>query len=208
MEQVVPGLWKVSCPGRTLPPYAGTECYWLVSAGEAILVDAGDGQDAANAALEESWEALGKPRVQGIYLTHHHFDHSGGAKWASTVFHAPAWIHPVERSRLVDEIASATEPLTATAVRVGDRHADILVAPGHAAGQINLWVKDAAVLLAGDNVLGATTVVVAPPDGNLRSYQLTLARLRALSPRIIGPGHGPLIVDGVAYLEGYIQHRR
>jgi glyoxylase-like metal-dependent hydrolase (beta-lactamase superfamily II) len=63
-------------------------------------------------------------------------------------------------------------------------------------------------LFAGDLVAGFGTVVIAPPDGNMRDYLASLDRLRALDLGRIYPGHGPVVEDGRAKLDEYIAHRR
>lgn len=204
------GIVQVHVPGQTLPPYNGTECYWVGEPnGPVWLVDTGDGQESAVLALESSWRSLGKPEVEGILLTHWHEDHTGGRAWALDTLRAPVYMSAADR-----EVLRARHPgqdgiqvIEPGAVTVGSLQFDILAAPGHTAGQLNVWIPGRRMLLAGDNVLGSTTSVVVPPDGNLRQYLHTLHALRSLSPRWIGPGHGPLISAPVEYLTYYIRHR-
>jgi len=63
-------------------------------------------------------------------------------------------------------------------------------------------------LFAGDLVAGFGTVVIAPPDGNMRDYLASLERLGNLDVERIYPGHGPVVEDGPAKLAEYIAHRR
>lgn len=204
------GVVPVQVPGQTLPPYTGTACYWVgTTDGPVWLIDTGDGRDDAVAALQASWVRLGQPPVEGVLLTHWHDDHTGGSTWARDTLRAPVYMSAADLDVLRarhpgrDEI-SVIEPGPVT---VGSLTFQILAAPGHTAGQLNVWLPDTRVLLAGDNVLGSTTSVVVPPDGNLRQYVQTLQSLRSLDPRWIGPGHGPMIGSPVEYLSYYIQHR-
>ena len=85
---------------------------------------------------------------------------------------------------------------------------EIMAAPGHTPGQVNFWIPEAGILLAGDNILGNSTSVVTPPDGDLGEYMATLQTLRELKPRLIGPGHGDIIRDPDPYIAYYLDHRR
>jgi glyoxylase-like metal-dependent hydrolase (beta-lactamase superfamily II) len=73
---------------------------------------------------------------------------------------------------------------------------------------VSFFVPAASALLTGDTVVGRGTSVIDPPEGDLTAYLRSLERLRDLSPRAIHPGHGPLVLDGVAKLDEYLEHRR
>lgn len=210
IERIASSVWHVHVPGKTLPPYDGTECYWVgASDDRVILIDSGDGSPAAQEALRQSLEDLGKPTVQAIYITHYHPDHAGGAFWAQETFGAPVYAHTQELDRIRQLLPHCVcTPFDGGLIEVGSVGVQAFCAPGHTSGQLNFWIEAEGCLLAGDNVLGRTTTVIIPPDGNLRVYQSTLAQLLQLNPRVIGPGHGPLVTDGVRYLREYIQHRQ
>jgi glyoxylase-like metal-dependent hydrolase (beta-lactamase superfamily II) len=83
-----------------------------------------------------------------------------------------------------------------------------LVTPGHTRDSICLWSPTDAVLFTGDLVLGIGTAVLDDQAGALSDYLSSLERLRALSPRTIYPGHGPIVTDARGKLTEYIEHRR
>jgi ribonuclease/clavin/mitogillin len=197
--------WRQWVPGTTLPPYEGTNAYWIPVADGVWLVDPGDGGEAAQTALEDGWIDLGRPPVRGIFITHWHRDHSGGAAWAARRFGAPAYAG----ARELSQIAKIVPDLEVTAWPSGQTlgGAMVLDAPGHTAGELNLWFPRTRLVLAGDNVLGSSTTVVVPPDGHLRDYQATIRRLLALGPERIGPGHGPVVAQARDWLQYYLQHR-
>lgn len=205
---IAEGIWHVHAPGHTLPPYRGTECYWIGRRERVWLVDTGDGGPAAQAALEAAWRALGEPRVEGVLVTHLHRDHRGGAAWAAQRFQAPIYLGAEDLALLDPGDRIAWQPIAAGTASLGGIAVDIVHAPGHTPGQMNIWIPAAGLLLAGDNVLGATTAAVSPPHGDLRVYQATLRRLLALQPARIGPGHGPLVEDGSDRLRYYLAHRQ
>jgi len=210
METMTDGVVWQEVPGRTLPPYGGTACYWLVDGGHAWLVDTGDGQTAALEALKAGWERLGAPQVDAIVVTHWHTDHTGTAAAAARLFGAPVFLSAADATTALRHLTDA--PSFQNPANLphgpGTLRVEVLEAPGHTAGQVNLWLPEQRVLLAGDNVLGRGTSVVVPPDGHLRTYQETLRRLLALNPTRIGPGHGPPLADGVGVLRYYLDHRQ
>jgi glyoxylase-like metal-dependent hydrolase (beta-lactamase superfamily II) len=87
----------------------------------------------------------------------------------------------------------------------------VLATPGHTADSVCLLVPADAALLTGDTVLGRGTSVVAHPDGRLGAYLESLRRLRDVARerrlRTVLPGHGPVLTDPVAVLDGYLAHR-
>jgi glyoxylase-like metal-dependent hydrolase (beta-lactamase superfamily II) len=122
--------------------------------------------------------------VAGIVLTHEHPDHTDGV--------------PLLESRTgVDTVlprgGDAIGPFQAIAT------------PGHAREHVALqW---GTVLFAGDTVLGAGSVFVAPDGGGMGAYLDSLRRLRELDVEVIAPGHGPFVWDPRGKIDEYIEHR-
>jgi glyoxylase-like metal-dependent hydrolase (beta-lactamase superfamily II) len=81
--------------------------------------------------------------------------------------------------------------------------------PGHASNHLCWLLTDEAMLFSGDHIMGGSTVVIAPPDGDMALYLDSLRRLRLLDPPLatIAPGHGSLLVDPAATIEDVIAHR-
>ncbi|MGC8488782.1 MAG: MBL fold metallo-hydrolase [Clostridia bacterium] len=210
LHELYPGVFWQEVPSATIPPYRGTACYWLTDGRRAWLVDAGDGSPAAHAHLLEAHRALSAPELEYVIVTHWHRDHSGGARGLVDALGAVAVAHPIDARQIavVLDDAPVFEPPAALGATAPGRHAvELIHAPGHTPGQVNVWLPDLALLLAGDNVLGRSTSVIVPPDGHLRTYEKTLDRLLALEPGMIGPGHGEPITDGMGALRYYRSHR-
>ena len=92
-------------------------------------------------------------------------------------------------------------------IAVGDVDLVAVHTPGHARDHLCFHDARRAALYTGDHILGGTTTVVAPPDGDMTDYLESLSRVRELRPRVIHPGHGPRLDDGVAVIDQYIAHR-
>jgi glyoxylase-like metal-dependent hydrolase (beta-lactamase superfamily II) len=118
--------------------------------------------------------------VEGVVLTHSHLDHSEGAE---------ALAAPVALPREGEEIG----PFLA------------LATPGHSSDSVCLVAG--CVCFTGDTVLGTGSVFIAPGEGSLAAYLLSLERLRELDLEVLCPGHGPYVWDPRAKLTEYIDHR-
>jgi glyoxylase-like metal-dependent hydrolase (beta-lactamase superfamily II) len=88
---------------------------------------------------------------------------------------------------------------------------DVLVAhhtPGHAHGHLCFEEPRSRTMIAGDMVAGWGTIAVVPPEGDMAQYLASLERLKAASPGLLLPAHGPPIGGAVAKLDEYLSHRR
>ena len=79
--------------------------------------------------------------------------------------------------------------------------------PGHASDHLCYLLERSRLLFSGDHVMQGSTVVIKPPDGDMAAYLESLRRLLTLRVRAIAPGHGHLIEDPTAAVEGYLAHR-
>lgn len=204
---VVPGVWRTSVPSKTLPPYNHTQCYWLDMGQGFVLVDTGDGAEGTSQ-LQEAYAALGKPLMHGVIITHGHSDHAGGAGWAHFAWNVPAWLNFDDFDILSPPPRSATYWRDLHTLAPGTFPGiEIIEAPGHTPGQVNLFLPSERILLAGDNLLGNSTSVITPPHGHLRTYFKTLDNLEQLNASLALPAHGDLITNPSEYIASYRRHR-
>ncbi len=208
-----PGIVLLPQSTPTLPPASTTNAY-LLGSGEAVLVDPGSPfpEEIAHleAALAAASERAGR-RPIAIWLTHHHPDHVGGVEALRRSLGVPVYAHAETAARLQargialdgeltdgDEWVLAGEPpMTLRAVWT----------PGHARGHLVFFEPTERTLVAGDLVSSVSTIVIDPPEGNMEDYLGSLAKARALEPRLLLPAHGPAVLDGRSKLEAFIAHR-
>jgi glyoxylase-like metal-dependent hydrolase (beta-lactamase superfamily II) len=169
----------------------GTNSY-VVGRDGCWVIDPGPDLDAHVAALAAEVEARGG--AAGILLTHDHADHAGGVP---ALVEALGGDVPVHAARYPGDVKVAN----------GDMIGSFAVAatPGHAPDHLAFIIYD--TVFSGDAVLGQGSVFVAPDPGALRGSLAGLELLRALQPRRIWPGHGPVVDDPMAKLDEYIAHR-
>jgi len=178
MADVAPeGVIRVRARNPSPLTLDGTNTYlvgrWVVDPGplmddhlEAVLGAASDG-------------------IEGIVLTHDHFDHSQAAP----------------------ELARRAGGVPVTLPRDGERVGpfEAVATPGHSADHVALLLG--RVCFAGDTVLGTGSVFISPGEGSMAAYLDSLRRLRSLGLETICPGHGPFVNDPNEKLDAYIQHR-
>ncbi len=213
----------------------GTGTY-LVGDREVAVID--PGPDLASH-VDAVLTALRGRRVTHVLVTHTHADHSPAAAAIAAATGAPTYgfgPHPADAD-LVDASAVSGPDGAADAdddgapresgdlgfvpdVVVGD--GDVLVGdgfrfeclhtPGHISNHICYAERQRNLLFPGDHVMGWSTTVVSPPDGDMAAYVVNLERLvDRLSDGRDGtylPTHGPAITDPAPYVESLVQHRR
>jgi glyoxylase-like metal-dependent hydrolase (beta-lactamase superfamily II) len=184
---------RVLAPNPGVRELDGTNTY-VVGEAPAIVVDPGPDDEAH---IDEVLRSAG--RVRAIVLTHDHPDHAPGA------------VRLAERTGAT--VRALRPPSAGSAMRDGEVISSdgaslrVIATPGHSPDHAALWADGARALFTGDAVLGRGTSVIDPPEGDLVAYLRSLGRMRELRPRTIYPGHGPVVLDAMAKLDEYIEHR-
>lgn len=152
------------------------------------LVDTG-ADESVVAAVETMATGFGKRAVEQVVLTHHHFDHAGGAaavkeRWGARVLAAAP-------GPAVDEVVG-----DGRALRLGDREALVLRTPGHSHDSLCLFAPEEGALFSGD-----TSIRIAGAGATYSvDYARTIERLAGLAVRAIYPGHGDPVTEGAREL--------
>jgi glyoxylase-like metal-dependent hydrolase (beta-lactamase superfamily II) len=195
---------RITAPNPGMMTGPGTNSY-VVGTDDRAVVD--PGPDVAGEGMAGHLDALvaaGEGRIRWIVVTHTHLDHSPAA--AALKARTGAEVIGFDaRDGLVPD-RSVSEGFT---VAGGGFHLRALHTPGHASNHLCWLLTEERMLFSGDHVMGGSTVVIAPPDGDMVVYLLSLRRLLALDPPLatIAPGHGPLLTDPAATVEEVISHR-
>ena len=147
--------------------------------------------------LDEVARAAG--RVAAVLVTHDHEDHAPGAPAFAQLVGAP--LHAF-RLKGAEHLRDG-QRFTAS----GGAEVVAEYTPGHSSDHVAFFVPEEGALFTGDAVVGRGTSFIDPPDGDLVQYLRSLHRMQELHPRIIYPGHGPIVMDARAKLDFYISHR-
>ena len=199
----------------TKPPATHTNCYLIYTSTELLIIDPGspyEDEQQALAACIDGLMAEGRS-VREIVLTHMHPDHIGGvnALRLHVGEHAPVAAHRLTAEPLAGIIRVDRFIEDDEVIKLGGLPEISLRAmhtPGHARGHLCFHEERTGTLISGDNVVGLGSVLIDPPEGNMRDYLDSLNRLRGLpNLSVIFGGHGPAIANPYAKLDEYISHR-
>lgn len=205
---------------ETLPPATHTNCF-IVGRKRFVVIDAASKDEAEQNALHSLIDSFVEKNYecQAIITTHHHPDHFGGETALQTHLfdkynrRIPLAAHKATAEKLngkveFQKLIEDGETFDLTDENGANFQLQTLHTPGHASGLLALYDAEFGFLLSGDNVINASSVVIAPPDGNLKNYLFSLERLRDLpNLRFLCGSHGSAIFDAKSKIESYIAHR-
>jgi glyoxylase-like metal-dependent hydrolase (beta-lactamase superfamily II) len=225
-EPVAPGLRRVIAENPSKFTYRGTGTY-LVGEGDVVVIDPGPELDSHREALGR---ALAGERVRAILITHCHADHSPLARWLAAETGAPTLAygpHPRPDPELEPEpddpdadtvIEESTDYdfVPDRAVADGEElelgpglRFEAVHTPGHTSNH-TCWatrLDGVSTLFSGDHVMGWSTTVVSPPDGDMAAYLDSLRRVIDRADDVLWPTHGPPRYDVVEYVTALVDHR-
>jgi glyoxylase-like metal-dependent hydrolase (beta-lactamase superfamily II) len=193
---------RIIAPNGGLMTGPGTNTY-LVGRRESIVIDPGPDDESH---LQVILGAAAGP-IRWILCTHTHLDHAPGAARlkqlsgaAVAAMSAPRSDHDFPLS--VDRVLANDDLIEIAEVSIRALHT-----PGHASNHLCYLLSGSRMLFTGDHIMQGSTVVIWPPDGNMRAYVDSLRNLLKVDIAILAPGHGHLINDPHNELNRLIEHR-
>jgi glyoxylase-like metal-dependent hydrolase (beta-lactamase superfamily II) len=210
LEQLEPGIARVLAHNPSAFTYYGTQTY-LIGEAEVAVIDPGPDLPEHLEALEQA--IAGRP-VAAIMCTHTHRDHSPASRPLARATGAPIIGCAALALETVGPRADAAfdgdyEPDLALSdgdeVEVAGKRVIAVATPGHTSNHLCFAYEGA--LLTGDHVMGWSTTVVVPPDGDMAEYMRSLDKLRRREDRIYYPAHGPAVTNPAQYVRHLVGHR-
>jgi len=193
---------RIVAPNAGVMTGPGTNSY-LVGTDELIVIDPGPDDEAHCQAILNA--ATGP--IRWILCTHTHMDHApGAARLKQLTGAAIAAMSPARTDHdfnlSVDRVLADSDVIHCGGVTVRAVHT-----PGHASNHLCYLLMHNKMLFTGDHIMQGSTVVIWPPDGNMRSYVGSLRKLLALDLIALAPGHGRRIERPQDELNRLIEHR-
>ena len=211
VEQLEPGIARVLAHNPSAFTYFGTQTYLIGDGEEIAVIDPGPDLPEHLDALEQ---AITSRAVAAIMCTHTHRDHSPAARplakrtGAPVIGCAPLALETVgSRADASFDGDYAADRVLADgeAVMIDGEPVTAVATPGHTSNHLCFSYRGA--LFSGDHVMGWSTTVVVPPDGDMAAYMESLDKLRKRNDRIYYPAHGPAVTNPQQYARHLLGHR-
>ena len=213
-ERLEPQVRRVLAPNPSPFTYTGTQTYIVGAGAGCAVIDPGPDEPAHLDALEAALD--GEP-VVAIMCTHTHRDHSPGSRPLARRTGAPiVGCAPLAFDTAGPRADEGFDPDYAADRVLADGEAmtgpgwtlRAIATPGHVSNHLCFALEETAALFTGDHVMGWSTSVVVPPDGDMGDYMRSLDLLQARDDRIYYPAHGPAVEKPRQLVRGMIGHRK
>jgi len=203
LTELAPGVRRLVAPNPSLMTGPGTNTY-LLGIREIAVIDPGPALEQHIDAIQQQADApIGK-----ILVTHTHPDHSPAAHLLAQACGAELFGRPAPQGRHQDQTFVPDHILAdGDTIETEDFSLQAVHTPGHASNHLCYLHAGLNWLLTGDHIINGSTVVIAPPDGNMGDYLRSLERIRSLQLETILPGHGDVIDKPDAAIDWLIDHR-
>ena len=213
-EQLEPLVRRVLAPNGSPFTYTGTQTYLVGGDAGLAVIDPGP---ADSAHLDALLHAIGAAEVVAIACTHTHRDHSPAAAplakatGAPVIGCAPLVLEsdepradaPFDKDYAPDQVLADGEQLSGPGWTL-----TALATPGHTSNHLCFALEESSALFTGDHVMGWSTTVVSPPDGDMAAYMASLTLLHERDDRVYYPAHGPAVHNPRQLVRGMVGHRR
>ena len=218
LETLEPRVVRLLAPNASPYTYTGTQTY-LVGTTDLAVIDPGpEDPDHLKAILA----ALNGRPLRAIVITHTHRDHSPGARALEAATGAPVvGCAPLalddegigsdaafDRDYAPDAVMAEGDSVEGAGWRL-----TAIATPGHTSNHMCFALSaeregEGAALFSGDHVMGWSTSIVSPPDGDMGDYIRSLEKLQMRDDRVYYPGHGDPVDNPKRLVRGMIGHRK
>ena len=212
-QAIDPLVTRVLAPNPSPFTYTGTQTY-LVGTSDLAVIDPGPDEPEH---LDALTAAIAGRKVVAILCTHTHRDHSPAAAPLKAATGAPViGCAPLVLKDAGPRADAAFDTSYAPDRVLGDGETvsgegwtlEAVATPGHTSNHLCFALRENGALFTGDHVMGWSTTVVAPPDGDMADYMASLERLMGREDQVYFPAHGPQIDKPRRFVRGLIGHRR
>lgn len=196
--------------------FLGTGTYIIGSGDSVAVIDPGPDMDDH---LQAILKATEDQRITHIFVTHNHLDHSPLARPLQALTGAVTYGCPIESPLGSDgdiQMEAGDDRGFVADIGVCDGGTfqgegwtiEAIATPGHTSNHICYALHEENALFSGDHIMGWSTTVISPPDGDMGDYFASLDRIKARGFSTLWPTHGPPITQPEPFVQAYIDHRR
>lgn len=202
-SQLAPAVRRLVAPNPSMMTGPGTNTYFF-GRDEIAVLDPGP---IIESHLQSIQDMAGAP-IKWILVTHTHPDHSPAALELAKLTGAELLGRPApdgehqDKTFVPDRLLEDGDRVSIDGVEI-----EAIQTPGHASNHVCYRQCELDWVFTGDHVIDGSTVVIDPPDGNMKHYLQSLSRLKELQCAALAPGHGEVIDDPRTVIDWIIEHR-
>lgn len=210
ITQIAAGILRLRAANASAMTGSGTNSYVVQGPNGAVVIDPGPDLPAHRAALLGAVLGAAGP-VAAILITHAHLDHSALAPWLAAQTGAQVLSYGAVQSPDFGGEGADYAHKPDTYLRDGMNldlaglEFQVLHTPGHMQGHLCFGLGN--LLFTGDHVMGWSSTLIAPPEGDMAQYRAALQRLAGGTWAQFLPGHGEAVLDPALRLAELIAHR-
>ena len=214
VEQVSPLIRRIIAPNPSAFTFHGTGSY-IVGRDRVAVIDPGP---ALGDHIDALLGALDGEEISHILVTHTHMDHSPAARPLQAAKGGVVLAYGRHGSGKIDagyKVEEGADMQFAPDAEL--RHGDVIDGagwslesvhtPGHTSNHLCYQLREEKALFSGDHVMGWSTSIISPPDGDMSDYMASLRLLLDRDDAVYWPTHGPAIPDPKPFVRSYIAHR-
>ena len=208
-QEVLPGIRRIVAPNPSPYTLHGTGTY-IIGKNEVAIIDPGPNIDSH---IEAIIKATNGEKITHILVTHTHADHSPAAKPLSKITGAKVMGYGphgesggeegADLSFIPDYILKDNE-----IIKGSNWGLECIHTPGHTSNHICYGVVGTEAVLTGDHIMGWSTTLVSPPDGNMQDYFNSLEKMLLRNDKYYIPAHGKMIKNPRRFVKALIGHRK
>lgn len=201
--EVAAGVIRLTAPNPGMMTGPGTNTYIL---GHKRFTVLDPGPDHAGH-IEKILELTGG-QIDSVVVTHTHLDHSPGTRALKEETGCRVYGRSAPAGASQDQkFAPDEQPKHGSLIKTDAGTLKALHTPGHASNHLCFLLVEQELLFSGDHIMQGSTVVINPPDGDMKAYIESLYDLLTESIRFIAPAHGFLMAHPEAIIDYLITHR-
>ena len=200
--QISPLIRRITAGNGSVFTGPGTNTY-LVGKENVTVIDPGP-------AMEQHIEVIlrASKNIKQILVTHTHPDHSPGVRLLKRELDVPAYGMITSSSKNQDKTFHPERILLdGELLREEEYSLEVIHTPGHASNHLCFFLEEEKFLFTGDHIMSGSTVVIGPPDGNMKQYIESLEKLKNYDAKKLAPGHGD-VMEGLNQIADWIIDHR
>ena len=203
LTELAPGVRRLLAPNPSMMTGPGTNTY-LIGKNELAVLDPGP---MIESHIEKIQKVALAP-IRWVMVTHTHPDHSPAARDLARLAGAELIGMPPPKGQHQDTSFAPDRVLEdGERLRIDGVEVEAIHTPGHASNHVCYLETHLNWVFTGDHVIDGSTVVINPPDGDMKHYLQSLEKIKRRRPDALAPGHGELIREPDRAIEHLIDHR-